>query len=127
MPDIDAPLGTAQASVEQGPRRIRRRTILILGVLVIPVVLSLSLNSYGPLTEESALRMAAATVVGQTIAILSAITAVVLTIKRRQSLVAITIIAALVIGASISSMNAAGETLITRLDRIAQIDRVHQQ
>lgn len=119
--------GTAVAVDKQHHRRIRRRTILILGVLVIPAALSLTFNSYGPLTEESALRMAAATVAGQTIAILSAITAIAITIKRRQSPVAVLIVAALIILAAISAMSAAGDSLINRRDLIEKIDTRHNQ
>lgn len=46
-----------------------------LGVIVMPLALSAALNSYGPLTEDGAIRMAFATVAGQTIAILSVIAA----------------------------------------------------
>ncbi|WP_323958872.1 hypothetical protein GC088_09955 [Arthrobacter sp. JZ12] len=114
-------------TVVKPQRRIRRSTVLILGVVVIPAVLGLALNSYGPLTVDSALRMAAAAVAGQTIAILSAIAAVILTIKRRQNLAVIIIIAVLIIGNALNTMGAAGESLISWLDLIAEVDRRHGQ
>lgn len=118
-----------EAAVEQ-PRRVRRSTILFLGVIVIPVALGLALNSYGPLTVDSALRMAAATVAGQTIAILSAVTAVILTVRRRypaRSVIAMVVIAAVITWISITAMSSAGEALITRLDLIADVEQAHQE
>lgn len=91
---------------------------------MIPIALSVLLNSYGPLTAESAWRMAAASVAGQTIAILSAVTAVVLTITRRYAwpaILAMLVIAAVITVAALSSMAGAGDLLMTRLDLVADV------
>ncbi|KRF07084.1 hypothetical protein ASH00_16195 [Arthrobacter sp. Soil782] len=116
-----------EAAVEQ-PRRIRRSTILFLGVIAVPVLLGLALNSYGPLTVDSALRMAAATVAGQTIAILSAVTAVILTIKRRypaRSVIAMVIFAAVVIIYAFTGMSVAGGLLVDRLNLLADLEQAN--
>ncbi|WP_349309841.1 hypothetical protein [Microbacterium sp. MM2322] len=57
--------------------------MFVAGVVVVPLALILSVfNSWGPLTEESAVRMAFAQVAGGPVAILSALAFVVLTIRR---------------------------------------------
>jgi hypothetical protein len=119
---------TAPAELKQAPTVERRRgvsnvSILLLGVFVVPVALGVALNSYGPLTADSALRMAAATVAGQTIAILSAMTATVLSIKRRSSVrnILVTVIAATVVTLfAFSIMTAAGDQLLRHLDIVAE-------
>ncbi|CAN5464470.1 hypothetical protein BH10ACT5_BH10ACT5_02010 [soil metagenome] len=106
------------------PRRIGRGTVLILGVIVVPFALSAALNNYGGLTEDGALRMAFATVAGQTIAILSAIAAVVLTVTRRYAWPAVgamAIIAAVITAWAIGSISSAGDLLLERLDLLAQL------
>jgi hypothetical protein len=98
--------------------------ILVLGVFVVPFILTALLNSYGPLTEESALRMAFATVAGQTIAILTAGAVVVLAVKRHQPLpdvVVLTVIWAVVIACAIGAMSSAGNELLARLDLLAEL------
>ena len=125
---------TAQALTKQplGAKRswrVSRTVILIVGIILIPVALSIALNSYDALTVDGALRMAFATVAGQTIAILSAVTALILTVKRRYALPAIAafvLIAAFVTIAAISNMANAGELLLTRLDIIADVDKLNQ-
>ncbi|MCP2637739.1 hypothetical protein K0817_014370 [Microbacterium sp. HD4P20] len=125
---------TAPSAVDQAPkaerrRRISRGTVLIVGVLVIPFALSAALNSYGALTVDSALRMAFATVAGQTIAILSAIAAVVLTVRRRYALPAIlafALIAALITTWAIGTMASAGDLLLERLATIAEVDELNR-
>ncbi|MGL3149567.1 hypothetical protein ACSS7Z_04330 [Microbacterium sp. A82] len=125
---------TAQALTKQplGAKRswrVSRAAILIVGIILIPVALSIALNSYDALTVDGALRMAFATVAGQTIAILSAVTALILTVKRRYALPAIAafvLIAVFVTIAAISNMANAGELLLTRLDIIADVDRLNQ-
>ncbi|TQJ31029.1 hypothetical protein [Microbacterium sp. SLBN-146] len=109
-------------------RRISRGLVLVLGVIVVPFALSAALNSYGALTVDGALRMAYATVAGQTIAILSAIAAVVLTITQRRpwpSLVFFLVVGAFITVAALSTMGSAGDLLLTRLDLIADVDRMN--
>jgi Co/Zn/Cd efflux system component len=98
--------------------------ILVLGVFVVPFILTAVLNSYGPLTEESALRMAFATVAGQTIAILTACAVLVLAVKRRQPLpdvLVLIVIGAVITAFAIGAMGSAGNELLARLDLIAEV------
>ncbi|MGX1696497.1 hypothetical protein ACWIBQ_14035 [Microbacterium keratanolyticum] len=101
---------------------VNRRMVLIIGAILIPFALSAIFNSYGPLTEETALRMAFAGVAGQTIAILSAVAIVVMTIRRRLfvQLPVMAVIAALVIAAAVGTMTTQGTLLVQRLDRVAE-------
>ena len=122
---MTAPAGSNQTPTVQRPHRISNTTILILGVIVIPFALSAALNSYGPLTVDSALRMAASTVAGQTIAILSVGTATVLAIKRRYSVMTVlatVVIAAMVTSSAVSTMARAGDELLTRIDLVTETD-----
>ncbi|MEV4736874.1 MULTISPECIES: hypothetical protein [unclassified Microbacterium] len=118
----DAPLDDTRTA-----RRIRwfarRRFVLLTTVVVIPILLSLVLNSWGALTAESAWRMAVATVVGQTITICGAIIAVVLTIVQRRPAVAViafALLAAVLVLNALSTMDGAGQVLLDRLDLIAE-------
>lgn len=121
---------TAPAAVDTAPtakksRGISRGGILVLEVVVIPFALSAALSSYGALTTESALRMAFATVAGQTIAIISAIVAVVLTVRRRYAwpaIMAFALIAAVITTWAVGSMASAGDLLLDRLELIAEVD-----
>lgn len=123
---MSAPSAQLQPEVViRRPREISRLGILALGVIVIPFALSAVLNSYGALTEESAVRMAFATVAGQTIAILSALVVVALTIARHRgvSQVAIAVaIACAVTFAAIGFMSSAGDLLLTRLDIVTEVN-----
>lgn len=112
-------------------RRFRIGTIgiLVLGVLVIPFLLTAVFNSYGALTYESAIRMAFVTAAGQTIAILSAVAVIVLAVVRRQTvdraafliqLVVLTFIALAIIVNAFAAMGAASELLLTRLALVAE-------
>ena len=126
---MTVPAATEQLAVAKRSRRIGRGAILMVGVIVVPVALTVSLNSYGALTVDGALRMAFATVAGQTIAILSAITAVVLTVRRGYSPLSIAVfvlIAAAVTLIAISAMSSAGDLLLTRLDIIAEVDNLNR-
>lgn len=121
--------GSNHASTVQLPHRISNTTILILGVVVFPFALIVALNSYGPVTVDSALRMAASIVVGQTIAILSVVTATVLAIKRRYgvtTVLATVVIAAVVTSSAVSTMARAGDELLTRIDLVTEIDTSHR-
>jgi Co/Zn/Cd efflux system component len=117
-----------KAPVLRRPRLVGRSTVLILGVLVIPFALSVALNSYGPLTVHTALRMAFATVAGQTIAILGAIAALALAIKRGYAwpaIIAFGLIAVVITTWAIGSMASAGTLLIDRLDLVAEVDQLN--
>lgn len=113
---VDAPV------VSTMPRWwLRRRFVLLMSVLVLPAALPVLLNSYGALTEESAMRMAFATVAGQTVAMLGALAAVVLTIvQRRRGLILFVLIGFVVIVCAVAAMGTAGELLLARLDLIAE-------
>ncbi|MHA7189576.1 hypothetical protein ACX80N_04670 [Arthrobacter sp. MDT2-16] len=122
---MTAPAVLDQAPAVKRPYRVSNTTILILGVVVIPFVLSAAFSSYGPVTVDSALRMAAATVAGQTIAILSVITATVIAIERRYSVkkvLATVVIAVLVTSSAVSTMATAGDELLTRIDLVTEVD-----
>lgn len=113
-----------QAPAVKRPYRVSNTTIVILGIWVIPFVLSAAFNSYGPVTVDSALRMAAAAVAGQTIAIMSVITATVIAIERRYSVMkvlATVVIAVLVTSSAVSTMAAAGDDLLTRIDLVTGV------
>ena len=124
---------TAQPVAESNPtvkppRRISRGAVLLLGVILVPTVRNVVFNSYGALTVDGALRMAFATVAGQTIAILSAITALLLTVKRRYAwpaIVAFTIITAVVTVWAFGNIATAGDTLLNRLDVIAEVNELN--
>lgn len=123
-PSMTAP---ATEAVTTRRHKLRRRTVLLLGVLVIPAILNIALNSYGPLTVASALRMAFATIAGQTITILSAAAVVWMTFRRTRDVaprVGIALIALIIVGLSLSTMATAGQ-LLTRLDLIAEVDQLN--
>lgn len=110
-------------------RPVSRAVVLILGCVIIPAALALALNSWGPLTDESAVRMFAATVAGQTIAILSAIVALVMTVKRTSRpavIVGFAVIVLVVVTQSLSVIDSAGDMLFTRLDRVAEVDMLNR-
>lgn len=132
-PDGSVAAMTAPAAVDIAPkaknsRGISRGAILLLGVVVIPFALSAALNSYGALTTDGALRMAFATVAGQTIAIISAIVAVALTVRRRYAwpaIVAFVLIAAVITSWAVGNMASAGDLLLDRLELIAEVDKLN--
>lgn len=101
----------------------RRRLVLIVSLFVIPIALSASLNSYGPLTVDSALRMAFASVAGQTVAILGALVAFVITLTSRRSVPGViffALVAFFVTANAITAMGGTGQLLLERLDLIAE-------
>lgn len=121
---------TAQDAVATRRRsQLRPVAILVLGVIVAPTVFAAAFNSYGPLTEESAIRMAFATVAGQVIAALSGFVAVGIAMKRRYSVphiaLLIAIAVAIVAGAFGVSMSA-GDLLLSRLDLVAETNLLNQ-
>ena len=133
---MSAPTSQVQQTAPRS-RELRpsRRGILLAGVLGVPLVLLLAFNSYGPLTEESALRMAFATVAGQTVAILSALAALAVTVARRrvtpasdyrlQVILFAVIVAVVVLYASEILANA-GDVLLSRLDLVAETDLLNR-
>jgi drug/metabolite transporter (DMT)-like permease len=121
--------GATLAPARRAPARVpfwRSRTlVLIAGVVVAPIALTLAFNSWGPLTEESAIRMAFATVAGQTLAIFSAVLAFVLTVVRRSSwpqIVFFLVVAVLVVGWASGALESAADLLQSRFGRIAEVD-----
>ena len=122
-PSLQAP------DTAHGLSRLRRRGILFVGLIVIPFALSAILNSYGALTEENAIRMAFASVAGQTIAILSVIATVVLTVRRRagvNQIVLFVVIAIVVTTGALNAMSNAAELLLTRLDLVAETNLLNR-
>lgn len=100
-----------------------RTAILLTGALVIPTLLALALNSYGPLTADTAIRMAFATVAGQTIAILSAIAALAVTLIRRApwpGILFFSVVAIFIAVWAFNSMTDAAVLLQTRLELVAE-------
>ena len=92
------------------------------------MALTIAFNSYGALTVDGAIRMAFATVAGQTVAILSALAGLVLTVKRRYAwpaVVAFAIVTALIAIWAFGTIASAGDTLLDRLDVIAQVDQLN--
>ncbi|MFG6504567.1 hypothetical protein [Microbacterium sp. P05] len=119
----------SETTAERSPRRISRLLVLILGVIVIPFALTAALNSYGALTVDGALRMAFGMVAGQTLAILSGFACVVLTIKRgsgAHAIVGFAVLAALITLGAVGHIGSAGDLLLTRLDLIAEVDRLNR-
>lgn len=109
--------------------RLSPTGILLLGVIAIPLALTVALNSYGPLSEESAIRMAFATVAGQTIAVLSAVASLAITLSRRPHPAAIAvfvIIAAVVTLAAIGGMASAGELMLNNLELVAETNLLNR-
>jgi len=126
---MSSPTAMEHPSVAKRSRRISRSFVLIVGVILAPVALSVALNSYGALTVDGAIRMAFGTVAGQTIAILSAITAVVLTVRRGYrfpAIAAMVVIAVAITLVAISNAASAGDLLLTRLDIIAQVNELNR-
>lgn len=124
---------TSQTVMQKSPsvrRRggISRGAVLLAGVILLPIALNLAFNSYGALTVDGALRMAFAAVAGQTIAILSAITALVLTIKRRYAWPAIAsfaLITAVITASAFATIGAAGDTFLDRFTLIEQVEQLN--
>lgn len=115
--------GQATVTARRGFRP-NRVAILALGVFVVPLALTAILNSYGALTEESAIRMAFATVGGQTIAVLTGILVVAITVARRNSAaqIAVSVIISLcILLSAIATVSGAGDLLIERLEIVARI------
>ncbi len=106
---------------------VSRGLVLVVGVFLVPGALTLIFNSWGPLTNESALRMAFASIAGQTIAILSAVTVLVMTMLRRRwrDLPLFVVIALLICSGASASMGNTGDMLMNRFERVAEVDRLN--
>jgi len=115
-----------QVSTRQPRWFLRRRFVLIMSCFVIPFALAALLNSYGPLTQESALRMAFTSVAGQTIAIGGALAALVITVvsprtRNIPGIVFFALLAVVVTANAVMAMGATGQLLLDRLDQLAEI------
>jgi hypothetical protein len=92
-------------------------------------VVSAVFNSYGPLTEESAIRMAFATVVGQVLAVLSGFAVIGLAVKRRYDIPKIVLLAVVAVVITVNAFAVAGSAgglLLSRLDLIAETNLLNQ-
>jgi len=107
--------------------RVSRGLVLIVGVVVIPMGVNIVFNSWGPLTEESAMRMAFASVAGQTIGIVSSVVTLVMTAtsRRWRQLPLFLLITVLVWSAASATMAAAADTLSTRLTTIEKVEQLN--
>ncbi|MFG6475934.1 hypothetical protein ACFXP7_06050 [Microbacterium sp. P06] len=111
------------------PRRFNRATILLLGVALAPIIVAFAAFPGGPLTEETALRMAFGAVAGKTIAVLSAAAALLITVRRDRRLVSVlffSMLFLLVFSWSIASMTNDGVLLLDRLDHIAEVELLNE-
>ncbi|GAA1534692.1 hypothetical protein HD600_001732 [Microbacterium ginsengiterrae] len=109
--------------------RLRPIAIMALGTIVLPLAIVAMFNSYGPLTEEGAIRMAFASVAGQVVAILSGIVAVGIAVQRRYSIPRIAILGTLtlvIVAVAVGVCTSAGDLLLSRLDLIAETDLLNQ-
>lgn len=94
-----------------------RGLILIVGVILIPMALNIVCNSWGPLTQESAMRMAFATVAGQTVAILSVTVTLAMTAmtRRWRQIPLFAVIVLSIFMAAAATMDSAADELSSRL------------
>jgi hypothetical protein len=82
----------------------------------------------GPQDIQSAYSLPAGGGAGQTIAILSAVVAVILTVKQkrsRQSLLVMVGIAVVISAAALGNIGSAGDLLLVRLDMVAEINQLN--
>jgi len=96
---------------------------------VLPLVLGLAFNSWGPLTPASAIAMAFATVAGHTIAVVSAVTVVFLSFARRSggaSVAMSLVVAAFVVLFALSNVSLAGDLLQQRLELVSSVDELNR-
>lgn len=101
---------------------IRRRAVLILSLFAIPFAISALLNSYGPLSAESAIRMAFATVAGQTIAIGGAVAALAITVVSRRSIPGVIFFAVITLVVSMYAFTVMGNAAELLLDRLELVE-----
>ncbi|WP_345752874.1 hypothetical protein [Microbacterium rhizophilus] len=95
--------------------------ILVLGVFFVPMAIAFALNSWDAPDAEAYVRMAFATVAGQTIAIATVLGLLVSRIIARADVATIStfaIIALVVTGLALSSIGSAGTQLLQRLDSL---------
>jgi hypothetical protein len=106
-----------------------RSFIFVTGVFVIPLVLGLAFNSWGPLTAESAIVMAFATVAAHTIAIATTVVVFVLSVVRRSAGVSLAftfLAAAFVVLAAMSNLSTERDLLQHRLELVATVDQLNR-
>lgn len=116
-------IDTRKSDAPGEPWWARRRLILVASLVLIPIALSLGFNSYGPLTTESALRMAFATIAGATIAILGTLFALGITLTRRRNVagvIAFALLTVVVVAYEGAVMGSAGDLLLQRLALVAE-------
>lgn len=92
--------------------------VLLLGVLVIPTVIAAIAETSGPFTPNSIIWMAFATAAGQTIGILGAISAFVITLLHRRGVAEIALFTGVVIVTVLLAANtltAAADIVFVRL------------
>ena len=95
--------------------------VLITGVIVIPLVLGLVFNSYSEPDAAAYVRMAFATVAGQTIAIVTAVGVLISRVIERvrpSAIVMYTLIAIVVTGSAVASIASASDLLLQRLSAL---------
>lgn len=96
--------------------------MLILSLFAIAFAISALLNSYGPLTAESAIRMAFATVAGQTIAIGGAVAALAITVVSRRSIPGVIFFAVITLVVSMYAFTVMGNAAELLLDRLELVE-----
>lgn len=122
-----APATTTSPASPSRRTSVSRGLILIVGVVLIPMALNIVCNSWGPLTQESAMRMAFATVAGQTVAILSVTVTLALTAltRRWRQIPLFAVIAVSIFIAAAATMGAAADELSSRLMVIDGVSRLN--
>ncbi|WP_076708168.1 hypothetical protein [Microbacterium oleivorans] len=105
-------------------RGLSRGTVMVVGAVLVPLALTVIFNSWGPLTDESAVQMAFARVAGLTIAILSSVTIVVMTVRRRSQWPAVAgalLVASLVVAWSTMELQSTADDLLNRLELVESV------
>ena len=112
-----SPVEEAQVAVT--PDRLpwtRYAPIGLTGVFIVPILLMVIFNSYGPPGPAEYVQMAFATVAGCVIAILTMTGLTVASFMlKSKSRISLTVVSAVLITASLSNIASAGELLLQRL------------
>jgi len=122
---------SSQAPAVVRPRRVQLTSfmMLLLGAVVVPVALAVTFNGWGPLTEESAIRMAFATVAGQAVAVLSGLLVAAVAIRRRDGrakVIVLVVVALMITTNAFAIITSAGDLLLSRLDLVAETDLLNR-